>query len=348
MPLSQFVDFHKLTNNSGGFPDALVPAAQFALKWLYQIDLTDLLMNSTGDLLVVSIALTAEVKDAGGNLLLTVAFAATYLAGQDIFGFTEYVTRQSVTLTPDVTVLGDSSGNIIPGDGGAGAESGADIIFDEFESPVIVFPVPAGATVKITFHTAQYPALDDIEGLRVATRPGGGFCTGFRHGSDGQVHLAYSGSSGVPTAAAIDRTRTLQPPVTQDWKPSGKVTLLRSAHGTRQSAFYSEAGSTTWQVSDDGGLNYDMATIFAGYAPLGAVQRDGGYKLLLSDSGGNPFIGTLDRTGKDYPPSPITVPAGVKLAEGVLLGQDGGGLDFFYSGAAGVTHLHSDDELIWS
>ena len=347
MPLSTFSDLRKLTNNSGAFPDALVPASQVQFRYQYQIDLTSQLEFSTGNLVVVNIKATFDVLDAGGSLLLEFTIAATYLAGQDVFGFTYYPSQQSVTFTPAVPIIGDPGGTIIQGDSGSGSASGADIIFDQFLSPVFVLPIPAGATVKITFHTAQYPALDDIEGLQVSTRPGGGGVSGYRHGVDGQVRLVSSGS-GVSLFTAIDRARTLLPPAPLTWKPDTKIILLQEPGTTAARAFYGQGGNTVSQTTYDEGLNFTMATIFTGYTPLDIISRDGGQTFLLASSTGAAFIGYVDRSGAASVPIPITVPAGTKLAEGKLLGEDGGGLDFYWPASSGLSHLHSDDELTWS
>ncbi|MGI4787919.1 MAG: hypothetical protein ACRYFS_03610 [Janthinobacterium lividum] len=346
MPASTFSDLVKLTDNSGSIPDALLPCSEIVFRYQYQIDLTDQLEFSTGDIVIVDIAVTFDVLDASGNLLLEVALAATYLCSQDEFGFSYYPSQQSVTATPAVTEIGDPTGIIIQGDSGAGSASGADIIFDTFETPIFVLAVPAGSTVKITFHTAGYPALDDIEGLQVSTRPGGGWASGFRHGTDGQAHLAYPGSAGVSTVIAVGRARTLLTPTARDWGADTPVAYLRLAGRTVQIAVYGKGGSTFAQVSTNEGVTFTMETLWTGFTFVDAVQRDGGVTVLLATSAGA-FIAYRDRAGTASTPAPIVLPAGVKLSAGRLLGESGG-LDYFQPAASGVLHLHSDDEIHWS
>ena len=346
MPNSAFENLHKLTNNTGQFPDALVPASEFQLAYSYQIDLTDQLEFSTGGIVIVNIAATFDILGPDGSLLLEVALTATYECGQDEFGFTYSPTAQNITATPAVPTLGDPTGIIIQGDNGAGSASGADIIFDTFETPIYTLAIPSGSTVKIVFHTAGYPSLDDIETLQVSTRPGGGWASGFRHGTDGIAHVLHSDGGGAYTLAT-GRERTLQPPQALAWKPDGKLFLVRAAGRTTQVAVYAKGGNTASQVSYDDGGNWAMATLWTGYTPVGVCGRDGGQTALLTSSAGA-FIAYRRRDGSVTTPAAITIPAGTKLAEGVLMGEGGGGLDFFWPGSPGLNHLHSDDELTWT
>ena len=344
MPLSPWKNLNKLTNNSGSIDPSQVPASQIALNYQFQIDLTDELEFSTGDIKVVTVGADFLISGPDGAAVLEWSFSATYLAAQDEFGFSYYVSQQSAAVVQgSPKLLGDPDGISIPG-GGTG-ESGADIIFETFESPVFVIAIPSGSTIKIVHHTAQYPALDDIEGLQVQTRPGSSvWATGFRHSLDGEAVILYSGTGGAGQVRAVGRDRTLTVPEALGWGEDTPIYLTRARAAVMQIAVYGQKGNMLARVSTSEGASYLLETVYTGYTPVGTASQDGEVIALVTNAAGAAFTGYRSRSGDWSDPQPANLPVGVKIGPGVLMATDGGELDFFWADTSGNHLIHSAND----
>ena len=329
--------------NTGRVSASQTPGLQFQIKYSYQVDASELTF-STGDLIIRTVGADFLMSDAAGVALLAFGFRTRYEIGQDNFGFVWTAVATTLTTTlpvPPPALLGDPNGIDLVG--GGTAPAGADIIQDAWESPIFVFPVPSGATIKITFHSAGFPYLADILGLQVRTRAGGAaWASGFRHGTDGALVALTSGAGGQ-ALRANGRRRTLPPPSPLGWGNDTPVYACRSQGAQGIFAVYGRAGAAYCRASRNEGATWGAEMLaYAGYTPVGAAQSGDGLIVLLTNAAGAAFAGRRSRLGGWLPPIPCALPSGVKVGTGALIATTGSGsLDFVWEGPAGTMHLHS-------
>lgn len=351
MPLTAFSPLVSLSGNTGRLPDALTPADEIQFSYSYQGDFQG---SVGGDFSQIPLEARFEVRDAGGTLLLAWGFKVTYTVVTFAGTFSYYVSSQKVTVTypvPAPATLGDPNGIAIPGGGGDIGLGG--LSFQEsFESPIFKVPLPPGTTIRVTFHTAGYPSLTDIAGLTVRTERGGAWATGVRHAADGTAVILLPATGGVQQVRLVGQERTVAAPQLLAWGADGPAFLLRGAGASEQIALYPKGGNTLARVSQNDGATYgDAMTIYTGFVPLGAVRQAGGKLIvLLAKGGGGAFVGFRDGGGAWSDPAAATLPAGVKLSTpGILLGEDGAGLDFVYADAGNTAVLRSEnDGVTWT
>ena len=349
MPFTPFTPLHRITGNTGSLPASVTPADEIIFKYQFQLDASEL-EYSTGDIVIKTVGADFLLSGPDGSVILAWGFSLTYVLAQDEFGFSWYSNddEQKLTVTqpvPPPGILGSPNGIDLVG--GGMDSSGTDIVQDGFESPIFVVNVPPGSTVKITFHDIGFPFLDDIEGVSVSTRLGGAaWASGYRHGGDGEGLVLYAGKTDAQLDRFVGRERAQIPGDALGWGATGPGVLLRGA-ATARSVYPKGADLYARASNSDAGTWEDAVLIYSGMTLLGGVNTGAGSILLMQDKSGNYFAGYGDRSGSFTDPAPAVMPTGVKPTAGVLL-YDGNGLDFCWTGADGLNHIHSDtDGTTW-
>lgn len=372
MPFSNFTHLKRVTNNTGLIPPKLLPAQWVIFRHDFELDF-DILSLSSADYMLRTVGAKYEVRSPGGTLILawgwTVQYTISYQIAADGFGspllsfWSWYASKQAVTVTapaPAPTELGSPDGIAIPG-GGSDYTDNTGIIQQTFESPAFRVSIPVGSTVKITFHSAGFPALISIASLSVATRLAPAGISGFRYASDGEASLIYPGADGLRQVRSTGRDRAfaddklLVDAAGKAWAADGGGLLVRSLQGARQAIIYNQNPNIVVRESGDDGRQYgDPMTItaYSGYSLLGGAKLHTGQTiLLLASSAGALFIGYRDRDGTFAPPVAAKTPSGLTFADaGLLIVGQGAILDFYYVDSnQAVQHISSNnDGLLWT
>ena len=357
MALSAWHNLNSTSGNSGTIPPQLLPASEIQFKYDYELNFTTYLDTGLYEQFPTA-EVHFEVRDASGTLLLEWGFKVIYLLVIADFLYTYYATNITTETTFPIPVVFLGDGNVISG-GTGGAALGDVYVLEEFQSPIFKVALPADTACQITFHTAGFGRLPDIESLAVSTlKSSSGVVSGFRHSTDGHATILYPGTGGLRQIRAMGRSRTLlddrllTDTSGKAWGVDGTFEIVKAKGGSQQAVIYERAGGIYARISVSDGVSYgnEMATPYAGKSLLGAERLSSGQTLLLmTDSTGAAFAGYFARGNTFSPVVSATLPAGITLAlPGRLIYSGGAQVDFFYPDSTGLRHIFTtNDGLTW-